>query len=285
MILIATPYYNPITPETVESVSRVLSAFPGARWEKRFGAMIDANRHACVTDKIEVRQHLPKDITHVLFWDSDIYHPDAAGYIKRMIRQSKPVITGMYRGRYSESAAGYWEDGRPGISKSIIEFNSTGVQKVDWTGAGFLLCKTSALEKLPFPWFRYPVIRPTAEHADNAGEDIGFCLNCRDNNIQIWIDCDSKMHHKPNVSKEGGMTDQKKDTQTQEMAWAPGKSYTIASDSLSRMAGEAMRVQKMLDELFKHVAQLDSEKEALAAEVEALKKLLAKTVRVSKNNG
>lgn len=281
MILIATPYYNPITPETKASVGQVLSAFPHSRWEKRFGVFIDANRHSCVTDKIDIYQKLPKEITHVLFWDSDIYHPNVVEYLKRMIVYDKMVITGSYPGRYADSAAGMWKKGNPGTFDQLVAFKNKGLKKAEWTGAGFLLCKREALELLPFPWFRYPIINPTATTADNAGEDIGFCLNCYRNNIPIWIDCDSKLHHKPNVKKEGAdMADEKIEPRNNAApTTTPEQAYAIAVDCMNRMGGEAMKVQKILGSLANALLETGKENDMLRKENAELK------ARVGKKRG
>jgi hypothetical protein len=98
--------------------------------------------------------------------------------------------------------AGMWIDGYPGHSGRKPLFRSEltdGFFPVDWTGAGFLLVKKTALRKMLFPWFYHPVMAvppgagPFPQKA--VGEDIGFCLRAREAGIKVYLDADIRIGH------------------------------------------------------------------------------------------
>lgn len=109
--------------------------------------------------------------------------------------------------------AGNWLPGYPGMASRVPGFKSaetSGCFPVDWTGAGFLLVKKTALKRMAYPWFYHPVMPvplgagPYLQKA--VGEDIGFCLRAREAGIKVYLDADVRIGHKKGASME-----QKKD--------------------------------------------------------------------------
>ena len=61
------------------------------------------------------------------------------------------------------------------------------IMKVDYVGAGFLLIKKSALEKMEYPYFReYMTQHPFLENVqDTTSECVGFCVHAKKFNIPL----------------------------------------------------------------------------------------------------
>ena len=108
--------------------------------------------------------------------------------------------------------AGMWLPDYPGMAGKMPGFRSSvtyGCFPVDWTGAGFLLVKKTALMKMPYPWFYHPVMPvppgagPFPQKA--VGEDIGFCLRAREAGLNVYLDADVRIGHKKGDTMEKGV--------------------------------------------------------------------------------
>lgn len=65
--------------------------------------------------------------------------------------------------------------------------NVTGVEQVETVGFGVILIKAEVFKQIEWPWF----IQPWHDHAQrHVGEDIAFCMRCREAGIPIYIDHD-----------------------------------------------------------------------------------------------
>lgn len=65
--------------------------------------------------------------------------------------------------------------------------NVHGIEQVETVGFGVILIKTQVFKRIEWPWFTQPW------HDDaqrSIGEDIMFCIRCRDAGIPIYIDHD-----------------------------------------------------------------------------------------------
>lgn len=63
----------------------------------------------------------------------------------------------------------------------------TGIEQVETVGFGVILIKSSVFRRIEWPWF----IQPWHENAQrHIGEDIAFCMRCREAGIPIHIDHD-----------------------------------------------------------------------------------------------
>ncbi|MBD3387377.1 MAG: hypothetical protein GF414_00340 [Candidatus Altiarchaeales archaeon] len=150
----------------------------------------------------EVYQALDTNISHWLFVDADISW--SPGAIDRLLAHDKDIISASYIAR--EGAGKVYEAGMYEVVEGNIggrvSRESTGLNKVDWVGAGFLLCKRRALERMQHPWFSHPIIRHTEQaegreiyHQVMTNEDVGFSMNARASGLDIWIDCDTQVFH------------------------------------------------------------------------------------------
>ena len=149
-----------------------------------------------------VKQTLTDKFTHYLFVDADIgwWPEDILG----LLRRRKDIISAAYVARSVPDCyqAGKWEHtiGNPG---ALVSTTSTGLNKVHWVGAGFLLVTRRALERMDYPWFRHWLVSIDEEvgnglvrrHAVESNEDCGFCVNATKAGIPIYLDCDQRVKH------------------------------------------------------------------------------------------
>jgi hypothetical protein len=116
------------------------------------------------------------------------------------LSEKYPIVSAAYQIRDDEEYmnAGYWGDaiGDNPFSKTL-KWNSKGIKKVDWIGAGLTIANIDALNKMDKPWYYNPIIY-IGEEVYISGEDIGFCINAQKNKVDIYVDCDCKVKHLTN---------------------------------------------------------------------------------------
>jgi hypothetical protein len=121
--------------------------------------------------------------------------------IKALIAHDKDIVSGAYtyRGNTSKYVAGNFDnrgiitDG--GFADKALRH---GLERVDFVGAGFLLIKRDALNRMAYPWFYESII----SYLDNGipkaqivGDDIGFCLGAQRAGFDIYCDFDCAVEH------------------------------------------------------------------------------------------
>lgn len=76
----------------------------------------------------------------------------------------------------------------PGIDVSaVMEYERDKLHKVDAIGFGMVMLDMKIFEEVPKPWFT----------TTGMGEDIFFCLRCREYGVEVWVDTRVKTIHKP----------------------------------------------------------------------------------------
>jgi hypothetical protein len=82
--------------------------------------------------------------------------------------------------------------------------NVRGIEQVETVGFGVVLIKSEVFKRIEWPWFE----QPWHEAAQRAiGEDIMFCIRCRDAGIPIHIDHDLSWAVRHIGAYEFGMND------------------------------------------------------------------------------
>lgn len=135
---------------------------------------------------------------YILFIDSDMRFPKDALF--RALAHDKDVVAANYSTRKSPAefvgiATRNLPEGRhpDDLRKNRLPTleESTGLEKADAVGGGFLLLKTHIFDDLPQPWFH---IEAKPGTTDVVGEDVYFCRLLQEHGIEIWVDHDlSKM--------------------------------------------------------------------------------------------
>lgn len=155
------------------------------------------------SEKTTRKQTLTDKFTHYLFVDADVaWQPE---HILSLLLRKLNIVSAAYVSRTMSGCyqAGKWEHtfGNPG--EKLVNRTSTGLNRVDWVGAGFLLCTREALERMEHPWFRHRVIEVDEDvpgglvrrHAFEINEDCGFCVNATRSGVRIFLDCDTIVRH------------------------------------------------------------------------------------------
>lgn len=137
-------------------------------------------------------------IDYFLFIDSDIF--PKIDDIFKLLDSNKEIIGGVYNKRNSKKySTGYFHENSDGFIVKDLNDNDLvqEIMKVDYVGAGFLLIKKEALQKMEYPYFReYMVSNPlNNDIQDTTSESVGFCVHAKKFNIPIFINTLVKLQH------------------------------------------------------------------------------------------
>ncbi len=144
-------------------------------------------------------QKLPEHISHYLILDSDIAF--TVSQLEAALKHDKMILGLPYLrhdndGTYQAAAA---MDPQGALSSFVHEKlfirGKAGLHQIPFIGAGFLLIKKEALEKIQYPWFHHRIVIVN-DAAENSGEDVGFCLAAREAGVDIWCDFDHPVYHR-----------------------------------------------------------------------------------------
>jgi len=157
-------------------------------------------RNILVTDNKSRKKHqsLDKKISHYLMIDGDVDGFTLAD-VDRMIGHDVDIISGAYplKDKPLVICAGAFVPGQPGLVGSRYGRDLLrGKQCVDWVGAGFLLIRREALERMDYPWFREVMVDFGEGEQDTSTEDIGFCVQAQRAGIEVWCDFDVRLNHR-----------------------------------------------------------------------------------------
>lgn len=118
--------------------------------------------------------------------DSDIaFAPDT---LKKLVSHNKDMVTGVYIQRIPGKhcieimRTNQWG----GVTHVPYgEIQGQGLVPVDGCGFGCVLIKSHVFSAIPYPQFVY---KSAIDHANTISEDVYFCKQVRDRNIEIWAD-------------------------------------------------------------------------------------------------
>jgi hypothetical protein len=193
MIRICVPYYD-----NYDNLKPLIAELEGdERFEFRFckGPYIGINRDTCV---VKGPNDLKKPViveADFIFIDSDMRVTKAD--IERLLEIGKsfPVVALPYKTHVNNEVyqCGTWAH-VPGIIKDRVSINSSGLHKMDWTGAGLLYVENVVMRTIDFPFFR-SYVHEEGLKSVQVGEDIGFCVQLHKYNIPIIVDFDNPVGH------------------------------------------------------------------------------------------
>jgi hypothetical protein len=67
---------------------------------------------------------------------------------------------------------------------------------VDYTGFGWVLIKKGVFENLEYPWFAPKMqVFESGSVQDMCGEDVSFCLDAKEEGMEIWCDPRIRVGH------------------------------------------------------------------------------------------
>lgn len=188
-VLIAVPTYETICSETYKAL-----------WELDdcgHDLMFDAVKgYDCALARIkccEAAKHYGAD--WLLMVDSDTVPPPDA--LANMLEHDAPVVLGWYQWKnHADGETCLWKPGGWTSRYSAAELHaleSDGVTAVRSQGGGLgcALIKTTILDRVPRPWFRWIV----EANGSETGEDIYFCKLLNRAGIQVLADTRAACAH------------------------------------------------------------------------------------------
>lgn len=120
---------------------------------------VAVNRNALVRWALAV-----PDLTHILWWDDDIWPPLDA--VPTLFGYGEPIVSGVYRDKQRRSVLANFRETPEGLRIDRVEPPGPGQHvRVDMTGLGFCLMDLRLFRRLDPPWFEY---------AEDLGEDAYF---------------------------------------------------------------------------------------------------------------
>lgn len=189
-VAIAVPTYGMWQGETVTSLLSTFSNFmrfvgsgqAGMSVHTHIGTLIPAVRNSLVKEILEDNR-----ATHILWIDADMVFPKDV--IERFLMHDVPMVCANYSSRKKPPVPVTWAADKRVYTKE----ESTGLEKVSFSGLGCALIRTEIYRNLSKPWH---MLFDVGE-GDILGEDVYFFRKVKQElNIDLWCDHD--------VSKEIG---------------------------------------------------------------------------------
>jgi len=122
--------------------------------------------------------------------DSDMGYPHTI--VDTLVSRDKDVIAVVYYTPSHDTETGREKVIRP----MLFDYNPKTKQfrpwpkcektepfRIDAVGTGIMLIKTKVFKKIKRPWFFF-----FERRGEVMGEDLGFCLQCMANKIEVWVD-------------------------------------------------------------------------------------------------
>jgi len=205
---------------------------------------------------------------YVLHTDADMaFSPES---VQRLLDSDKDIISAAYRRRDypGDMVAGFWDEQR---GAKFLPWDSSGIQRVDFTGCGLQLVKRHVYEKLPYPWYEFKSLvaksKNGTEYGYEVGEDIGFAMKAKQAGIEIYVDCDNKIQHLTDWDGRGNMSGQ---AQNAGVTFDQFSSFLLGKVDVAKSSLDAV-----VNDCFKNIQQLSKVNDELAKENEMLKEELS----------
>lgn len=138
------------------------------------------------------------DYKYLLFVDSDqSFTVDQFINFINSVTDENSIYCGVIEPRNGQGRwnVGGWDTENNKPTVYMQKDYTSGISSVAWCGAGFLLIPSEVFKKLPYPWFCEREIEQTNGDIILSSEDVGFCLKCKDYNIDIKANFDIQIAH------------------------------------------------------------------------------------------
>lgn len=201
-ILIATPTYENIMPDTYAGVSRVVKktffetgCWPDWQFIRGYDVAAARNRIA--------QKAVDGGYDYVMMIDNDIIVPDDA--LVNMLSHGEDVVLGYYVHRsYTGGrieATSVCKLGETSFTKQYTRqelqmLREAGCfkEQIHGGGMGCALIRTNVFDRISWPWFRWYIYE---DRHGTLSEDLYFCVKCGNKNIPIYTD--TRVHCKHNI--------------------------------------------------------------------------------------
>jgi len=193
-IFIAVPTYENIYPDTFKSI---YGLDPAGNW-----LVFDFIRgYDCAAARNQIgKQALNERADYVLMVDNDVVLP--SDVLVNLLDDPKEVCLGLYPSRninnsYDGQMTVYKTGEHDYVTKFSIDeiqaMNQNGICKfpVHGGGMGCALIRADVFERLEYPYFKWV----NYDNGSVLSEDLYFCEQCAQNNIEIYSDTRVKCGH------------------------------------------------------------------------------------------
>lgn len=148
----------------------------------------------CARNEI-CQKALDTDCDVLLFLDVDhLFEPDI---LPKLLNRDKLIVSARYHVKSPPYHPNFYVVPRNGFAVAgrykAVHYG-TGCFEIDRCGAGGLLIRREAIERIGFPWFRYQAA-PEPPHDMSTSEDFYFCQRAQEAGITLWGDWDATMDH------------------------------------------------------------------------------------------
>jgi hypothetical protein len=165
-------------------------------FEPRHSTRIKDGRNSLISDVINSRMdQKPLDFDYFFFIDSDIKF--TLKHLMKLLEQKKQVIGSPYLTHDSNSTYNICDLNTNGQIEKRYNIHTKGLKQVHAVAGGFTCIERNVFFKLKYPWFREPMITwDNGKFGQETGEDVGFCVYCKENGIPIFCDFDNQVQHR-----------------------------------------------------------------------------------------
>lgn len=181
-VLIVVPTYETITTETYKSL-----------WEQEdcgHDLMFDTVKgYDCALARIKACEKAKDYCAEwLLMVDSDTVLPHDA--LVNMLEHDRDIVLGYYQWKCKGQGEtclwkhGDWSSRFNGNELHALRVNGTNLVQVQGGGMGCTLIRTSILDQLPYPWFKWVVEQDGTE----TGEDVYFFNLCKKKGVPVFAD-------------------------------------------------------------------------------------------------
>lgn len=189
-ILVAVPTYGLLPAKFAMSLADLLKHKINKQ-ETIYGTSILRSAIISKGRNLQFFDAKDNDFDYIFYIDSDIVFPQDG--LEKLINLNKDVATGLYYQRAYPHRPVVYNLNADKMITNLVEWEDKPF-RVDACGAGFLLIKNTI-----FDIFKEKEYEPfdMIKNGQNewAGEDTSFCVKCKDNNIEIWVDPSIKLGH------------------------------------------------------------------------------------------
>lgn len=172
------------------------SDIPVSVYRSHLVALLSAQKKGYAIEQIGIREKelicharntlfeafLATNCTHALCLDNDVILPSYT--LCALVEANFPVVTGIYfqkeppyyplimaKGKLSRR-----KKGERGLHQWLVDWPENTIFPIDACGFGCILIEREIIEQIKRPWFAW---------TEESGEDIGFCVRLRKENIPI----------------------------------------------------------------------------------------------------
>lgn len=199
-IFVIIPYYQNIEPECLAGIKelQLSQKYEYVIAKVKAASLVNARNFAAFQAVETGADWIVTIDSDIGFTEDDIIH---------CIKLGKDFVALPYKMKGFDfyECAEFSKPGKAGIQEKF-PLTTKGIRKIKgYAGCGFHVFKTNMLKGMKYPWYTLPIIEDEKSPMGMAiaGEDMGFCLNALESNINLYVDFDSPVTHIDREDEKG----------------------------------------------------------------------------------